>query len=234
MKENNDLYCKLQNSNRFLIMKLKELRILVADDHSIVRKGIINSLKTIFPHVLTGEASNAVEVIHLLNNNSWDLVILDISMPGRNGLEVLKDIKITYPQTKVIILSMYPEDQFAVRSIKAGASAYLSKDITAKELEKTITGILNGKHYFIPSVAVLLTNEIQGNKGNKAAHETLSDREYQVFLCISKGKSVSDIATNLSLSVKTISVYRSIILKKMNLKNNSEMMYYAFKNNLVS
>lgn len=215
-------------------MNLKELKILVADDHSIVRKGLINALMSVFSNAVTGEASNAAEVLHLMNNNVWDLVILDISMPGRSGLEVLKDIKISHPKTPVIIFSMYPEDQFAVRCIKAGASAYLSKDISAKELEKAIAGILRGEPYFTPSVAALLTNELQGNKGEKTLHETLSDREYQVFQSISKGKSVSDIADELNLSVKTISVYRSIILKKMNLKNNSEMMYYAFKNNLVS
>ncbi len=215
-------------------MKLKELRILVADDHGIVRKGIINSLLSNFPNTITGEAENAAEVLNQMNKNFWDLVILDISMPGRSGLEVLKDIKTSYPKTPVIIFSMYPEDQFAVRCIKAGASAYLSKDISAKELEKAIKGILNGDHFFTPSVAALLTSELQGSNGSKDAHETLSDREYQVFLSISKGKSVSEIGDELNLSVKTISVYRSIILKKMNLKNNSEMMYYAFKNNLVS
>jgi DNA-binding NarL/FixJ family response regulator len=215
-------------------MNLKELKILVADDHSIVRKGIINSLVTIFPNVITGEAANAAEVLHIMNHDQWDLVILDISMPGRSGLEVLRDIKTGYPKVPVIIFSMYPEDQFAVRAIKAGASAYLSKDVSSKELEKAIKGILQGDHFFTPSVAALLTSELQNNKRNKAVHETLSDREYQVFQLISKGKGVSDIAEELNLSVKTISVYRSIILKKMNLKNNSEMMYYAFKNNLVS
>ncbi|HSO87058.1 MAG TPA: response regulator transcription factor [Draconibacterium sp.] len=215
-------------------MNLKELKILVADDHSIVRKGIINSLVTIFPNVITGEAANAAEVLHIMNHDQWDLVILDISMPGRSGLEVLRDIKTGYPKVPVIIFSMYPEDQFAVRAIKAGASAYLSKDVSSKELEKAIKGILQGDHFFTPSVAALLTSELQNNKHNKAVHETLSDREYQVFQLISKGKGVSDIAEELNLSVKTISVYRSIILKKMNLKNNSEMMYYAFKNNLVS
>ena len=215
-------------------MKLNELKILVADDHSIVRKGIIKSLTSNFPNVVTGEAANATETMNLVDKEPWDLVILDISMPGRSGLDVLKDIKTTHPKTPVIIFSMYPEDQFAVRSIKAGASAYLSKDISSKDLETAITRILEGDLFFTPSIAVLLTGELQNNKSNKAVHEILSDREYQVFLLISGGKSISDIASELSLSVKTISVYRSIILKKMNLKNNSEMMYYAFKNNLVS
>lgn len=215
-------------------MNLKDLKILVADDHGIVRKGIINTLTSIFPNVFTGEAANAAEVLHLTNKDHWDLVILDISMPGRSGLEVLKDIKTDYPKVPVIIFSMYPEDQFAIRSIKAGASAYLSKDISSKELEKAITKILKGDYFFTPAMATLLTGELQNNKDNKAVHQLLSDREYQVFLLISAGKSVSDIAMQLNLSVKTISVYRTIILKKMNLKNNSEMMYYAFKNNLVS
>ena len=128
---------------------------------------------------------------------------------------------------------MYPEDQFAVRSIKAGASAYISKDISARELEKAIISILSGNRYFSPSIAALLVDELQNKNEKKEVHELLSDREYQVFILISSGKNVSDIGHELDISVKTVSVYRSNILSKMNLKNNSEMMHYAFKNNLV-
>ena len=209
-----------------------EIKILIADDHSVVRNGIIKSLAANFPHAEFGEAGNSMDVFRIIDQAKWDLVILDINMPGRNGLEVLRDIKTSHPLIPVIIFSMYPEDQFAVRSIKAGASAYLSRDISSKELEKAIKGILNGERYFTPSIAALITDELRdGHK--KPAHEILSDREHQVFLLIANGKNVSDIARALVLSVKTISVYRAIILKKMNLKNNSEITHYAFKHNLV-
>lgn len=213
-------------------MKQDGLKILVADDHSVVRNGIIKSLTTNFPDAVFGEAGNAADVMRLVHEKKWDLVILDINMPGRSGMDVLKDIKESYPKTPVLIFSMYPEDQFAVRSIKAGAAAYLSKDISSQELEKAVRKIINGERYLSSTVAELITNElIDGN--HKSAHDLLSDREHQVFLLIASGKSVSDIARELSLSVKTISVYRSIILKKMNLKNNAEITHYAFKHNLV-
>jgi DNA-binding NarL/FixJ family response regulator len=213
-------------------MKTVGIKILVADDHSVVRSGIIKSLSENFSDVQFGEAENASEVMHLVNNNKWDLIILDISMPGRNGMEILKDIKERHLDTPVIIFSMYPEDQFAVRAIKAGASAYLTKDITPKNLTEAIRRILNGGTYLTPSIADLIANELRGDH-EKPPHEILSDREHQVFLLIAKGKSVSTIGNELSLSVKTISVYRSIILRKMNLKNNSEITHYAFKHNLV-
>jgi len=213
-------------------MNQNGLKILVADDHSVVRNGIIKSLATNFPDASFGEAGNAADVMRLVHGEKWDLVILDINMPGRSGMEVLKDIKESYPKTPVIIFSMYPEDQFAVRSIKAGASAYLTKDISAHELEKAVRKIIKGERYLSPTVAELITNElIDGRK--KSTHEILSDREHQVFLLIADGKNVSDIGRELSLSVKTISVYRSSILKKMNLKNNAEIIHYAFKHNLV-
>jgi len=158
---------------------------------------------------------------------------LDISMPGRNGLEVLKEIKLLYPETPVIIFSMYSEDQFAVRSIKAGASAYLTKDISSKELAEAIKIILKGGRYLTPSLTELITSELINERVN-VNHEILSDREHQVFLLIASGMNVSAIAGELSLSVKTISVYRSNILKKLNLKNNAEITHYAFKNNLVN
>jgi len=213
-------------------MNQAELKILIADDHVVVRNGVIRSLTSYFPNAAFGEAGNASEVLSLVQESKWDLVILDINMPGRSGIDVLKEIKENFPKTPVIIFSMYPEDQFAVRSIKAGASAYLTKDISSQELEKAIIKILRGERYLSPTVMEMVTNElVDGHR--KAPHEILSDREHQVFLLISSGKNISDIARELSLSVKTISVYRSIILKKMNLKNNAEITHYAFKNNLV-
>ncbi|MDD4755704.1 MAG: response regulator transcription factor [Prolixibacteraceae bacterium] len=207
-------------------------RMLIADDHSVVRKGIIKSITKKFPDAEFFEASNGAEVLQAMTKDRWNLVIMDISMPGRNGLEILSEIKAYYPNIPVIIFSMYPEDQFAVRAIKAGASAYISKDISTGELEKAIVTILKGERYFTPSLMELITDELL-SKTNKKPHELLSDREYQVFMMISAGKCLSCIAEELNLSVKTISVYRSGILKKMNLKNNSEIMHYAFRNKLV-
>ena len=213
-------------------MDTKKLRILVADDHSVMRNGIIKSISENFPDAEFGEAANASEIMQQINCSRWDIVVLDISMPGRNGMQVLKDIKDVEPATKVIIFSMYPEDQFAIRALKAGASAYLTKDVTAKELGMAIQKIKNGGTYLTNSIAELMTNELR-NDHDKPLHEILSDREHEVFLLIAGGKSVSVIGEELSLSVKTISVYRSNILTKMNLKNNSEITHYAFKNNLV-
>jgi len=213
-------------------MEQEKIKILLADDHSVVRNGIMRSLTSSFPNVEFGEAANAVEVLRQINQAPWNLVILDINMPGRSGMDVLKEIKANHPSVPVIIFSMYPEDQFAIRAMRAGASAYLTKDISSKELEKAIREILNGERYFTPSIAALMTHELQ-DSNNKHSHEQLSDREHQVFLLIASGQNVSTIARKLSLSVKTISVYRSIILKKMNLKNNAEITHYAFKHNLV-
>lgn len=213
-------------------MEPEGTKILIADDHSVVRNGIIKSLTSSFPNTEFGEAGNAIEVLKIINQAKWNLVILDINMPGRSGMDVLKEIKANYPSIPVIIFSMYPEDQFAIRAMRAGASAYLSKDISSTELEKAIKEILNGERYFTPSIVALMTNELRDNNNNHS-HEILSDREHQVFLLIAGGQNVSDIALKLSLSVKTISVYRSIILKKMNLKNNAAITHYAFKHNLV-
>ena len=213
-------------------MKPHELKILLADDHSVIREGIIKSLAPNLPHATYSEASSAAEVLQLIHQDRFDLVVLDISLPGRNGLEVLKEVKLNYPEMPVIIFSMYPEDQFAVRSIRDGASAYLTKDMPVKKLASAIKQILRGEKYITSSIMDLITNDLR-NTGSKSTHEILSDREYEVFLLIASGKNVSAIADELSLSVKTISVYRSGILKKMNLKNNSEITHYAFKHRLV-
>jgi DNA-binding NarL/FixJ family response regulator len=193
----------------------------------------MKSIVAKMPGIEFGEAGNSAEIMNKIHAEKWDLVILDIHMPGRNGLEVLKEIKTHNPCIPVIMLSMYPEDQFAVRAIKSGAAAYLNKDISARELTDAVQIVLKGGQYITRSVAELITNELR-NENDKVSHTLLSDREHQVFLLIAGGKSVSCIATELSLSVKTISVYRSNILKKMNLKNSSEITHYAFKNNLMN
>ena len=213
-------------------MKPGALKILLADDHSVIRNGLMKTLSVNFPDAEYDEASNASEVLRHINDTRYDLVMLDISMPGRNGLEVLQEVKAIQPETHVIIFTMHSEDQFAVRMIRNGASAYLTKDISSQELVLAIRKILDGERYFTPSLLELITCDLQ-HEGKKSAHQALSNREYQVFLLISSGKSVSEIARELSLSVKTISVYRSNILQKMNLKNNSEIIHYAFRYKLV-
>ena len=210
-----------------------KLKILLADDHSVIRHGVIKSLSANFPDAEYSEASNAGEVMQRILDTKYDIIILDISMPGRNGLEVLKEVKARQSDTPVIILTMYPEDQFGVRAIKNGASAYLTKDIPLKKLVKVIKKILKHERYLSPSLMDLITNDLQHGH-NISTHQNLSDREFQVFLLIASGKNVSTIARDLCLSVKTISVYRSNIVMKMNLKNNSEITHYAFKNDLVN
>lgn len=207
-------------------------KILVADDHTLVRESLIKSLSLNLPDVHFGEAENSVTIMGKVKNEAWDLLILDLNMPGRNGLDVIKDVKEIRPEMPIVVLSMYPEDQFALRVIKAGAMGYLTKNTSSAELLKAIKTILNGEQYITRSIARLLTEGLRQDS-KKLPHEILSNREFQVLLLIASGKSISDIASDLSLSVKTISVYRSNILTKMNLKNNSEITHYAFKQGLV-
>ena len=212
--------------------KQAKTKILVADDHTLVRESIIKSLSINMPDVVFGEAENATTVMGKVKKENWDLLILDLNMPGRNGLDIIKDVKEYRPEIPIIVLSMYPEDQFALRVIKAGAVGYLTKNTSSAELLKAIKTILKGEQYITRSIARLLTEGLRYDSG-KLQHESLSNREFQVLLLIASGKSISDIALELSLSVKTISVYRAHILVKMNLKNNSEITYYAFKHGLV-
>jgi len=210
-----------------------KIKILLGDDHSVIRHGVIKSLAENFPDAEYSEASNAGEVMQRILETKYDIIILDISMPGRNGLEVLKEVKARQSETPVIIFTMYPEDQFGVRAIRNGASAYLTKDISLKELVEVVKKVLKHGRYLTPSLVELITNSLQHGH-NISPHQILSDREIQVFLLIASGKNVSTIARDLCLSIKTISVYRSNIIKKMNLKNNSEITHYAFKNDLVN
>ena len=209
----------------------KSQNILIADDHTLVRDGIINTISKGMQDVTFGEASTAAGVLKEIRNTKWDLLILDINMPGRDGLDVLRELKILQPDLPVIILSMYPEDQYAVRTLKMGASAYLTKETSAQELITAIRTVLAGQKYLTSSITRILAEEITGKQANPT-HETLSNREFQVFKLIASGKNISGIALDLSLSVKTISVYRANILQKLSLKNNAEITNYAFKNNL--
>jgi DNA-binding NarL/FixJ family response regulator len=209
----------------------KSLKILIADDHTLVRDGLVNTISRGIRDVSFGEASSAAGVLKEVRNAGWDLLILDINMPGRDGLDVLRELKTLKPDLPVIILSMYPEDQYAVRTLRIGASAYLTKETSSKELIKAILTVIAGQKYLTPSITRILAEEITGKKANPT-HEALSNREFQVLKLIASGKNISGIALELSLSVKTISVYRSNILQKLSLKNNAEITNWAFKNNL--
>ena len=209
------------------------IRILIADDHAIVRRG----LKQIFAEeagmTVAGEAQNAQEVLDLVRKQNWDVVVLDIAMPGRGGLDVLKELKQEFPQLPVLILSMHPEDQYAIRALKAGAAGYLTKESAPEELVNAIRKVMLGGKYVSASLAEKLALALDTDT-SKPPHETLSDREYQVMCLIASGKTVGEIADELSLSVKTISTYRARILEKMNLKSNAALTHYAVQQRLVS
>lgn len=211
---------------------MAEINILIADDHPIVREGFKQVLSETTDMVVAGEASNGQEVLNLIRKNKYDVVLLDISMPGRSGLEILKELRSEHPKLPILIVSIYPEEQYAVRAFRAGASGYLTKASAPHELIEAIRKVSKGGRYVSSSLAEELTYYLDID-ATRAPHETLSDREYQVMLLIASGKTVSGIAEELCLSVKTISTYRTHILKKMNLKNNAEITLYAVQNKLV-
>ncbi len=208
------------------------MKILVADDHAVVRQGIKQILTDAFPRAAFGEASNGQEALERVWKEHWDAVVLDISMPGRSGLEVLKEIKQTRPSLPVVMLSMHPEDQFAVRLITAGASGYMTKESAPAELVGALKKAMAGGRYVSPTLAEkmagILANDVQA-----MPHERLSDREFLILRMIASGKPVGIIAKELSLSVKTVSTYRTRLLEKMGLKHNAELIHYAFQHNLV-
>jgi DNA-binding NarL/FixJ family response regulator len=206
-------------------------RVLIADDHAIVRKGLRQILEENSDITVTAEAVNGQDVLEKMRNGSFDLVLLDISMPGRNGLDVLKDIKASHPGLPVLMLSMYPEEQYAVRALKSGASGYLTKESAPDELMEAVKKVIKGGKYISSSLAEKLAMDLTGGSINP--HEMLSDREFQVMAMIASGKAVKEIADELSLSVKTISTYRTRVLEKMNMHNNAEITRYAIENRLV-
>jgi len=210
----------------------KKIRILIADDHPIVRAGFKQVLSDTPDLIVADEAGNGQEVLEHLKKKKYDVVLLDISMPGKNGLEILGDLKADYPKLPVLILSIYPEEQYAIRALRAGASGYLTKASAPHELISAIRKISQGGRYISASLAEKLASYLDGDM-TKSPHETLSNREHQVMRMIASGKTVSEIAGNLNLSVKTISTYRSHILEKMKMKNNAEITLYAVQNKLV-
>ena len=208
------------------------MRILIADDHAIVRKGLRQILDEEPGLAAVGEAQSTQEVLEMTRTGDWDLVILDINMPGRSGLDALTELHHDHPTLSVLVLSMYPEDQYGLRVLKSGAAGYLNKQSAPEELVKAIKRICSGGRYVSETMAEKLASTLNGQE-EKAVQDILSDREFQVLLMIASGKTISEIASNLNLSVKTVSTYRSRILQKMELKNNAEITYFAVHNGLL-
>lgn len=207
-------------------------KIIIADDHAVVRQGLKQILLNEFKKAKVGEAQNARELLEQVKQDQWDAVIMDLNMPGANGLDLLKQIKHDLPRLPILILSMYPEDQYAVRALKAGAAGYLTKESAPEQLVDAMNKVLRGGKYVTPALAEKLLDHI-GAEDDRPAHELLSDREYQVLTMIASGKEVKQISEELSLSVKTVSTYRARILEKMKMKTNAELTHYAITNKLV-
>jgi DNA-binding NarL/FixJ family response regulator len=208
------------------------IKVLVADDHAVVRRGLRQILAETDDILVGGEASTAAELWQLVERERWDTVILDIEMPGRSGLELLGEIKRQHPKLPVLILTVYSEEQYAVRAIRAGASGFLTKESAPNQLVAAVRKVASGGRFITPELAERLASSVAGD-AQALPHEALSDREFQVLCMIASGKTVSQIGHELSLSVKTISTHRTRILAKMNMKSNSELTHYAIKNRLV-
>ena len=209
------------------------MRILITDDHTVVRQGLKLILADRFKKSVFGEARNAHEALTRASKEKWDVMILDITMPGRSGLEVLREIKRMRPKLPVLVLSMHPEDQFAVRLLKAGAAGYVTKESAGDELVGAIRKVVAGGRYISPSLAERMASYLDIDV-QKPPHDRLSDREFLILRMIASGQTVSQIAKELSLSVKTISTYRARLLEKMDMKTNAEVTHYAIQNQLVS
>jgi two-component system invasion response regulator UvrY len=207
------------------------IKILIVDDHNIVRQGLRRILEEIEDIQICGEAVNGVDALKILRKEKCDVVLLDISMPQKGGIDTLSDIISLNSKVKVLMLSMYAEDQFAVRLMKAGAFGYLTKDAAPELLVDAVRNVVAGKKHISPNLAELLLQDCRKDQ-MKSLHESLSDREYQVLRMIGTGKKVSEIAKTLSLSVKTISTYRSHLLTKMNFDNNADIIHYVMDNKL--
>ena len=208
------------------------LRILIADDHTVVRKGLKQILLDEFPNAKIEEVPDAEGLIKHVMKAKWDVVVSDLSMPGRSGLDALQQIKLSYPNLPVLILSIHPEEQYALRALKAGASGYISKDTAPDELVKAVKKVLLGKKYISYPIAEKLANTFSSGS-DKHLHENLSNREFDVMKLLANGKSVSEIADMFSLSATTVSTYRTRVMKKMNLRSNSDLTKYAIENKLI-
>jgi DNA-binding NarL/FixJ family response regulator len=207
-------------------------RVVVADDHAVVRRGLVQILSDAEGITVVGEASNAAEVLGTLRQTPCDVLLLDISMPGKNGIEALKVIRQEFPRVRTLIVSMYSEDQFAVRALKSGASGYLTKQAPPERVVEAVQRVASGRRYVTPELAELLASTV-GHEGDVAPHQLLSDREFEVLRLIASGKQLSEIAELLALSPKTVSVYRARLLEKMKLTSNAALTHYAIRNGLV-
>ena len=208
-------------------------KILLVDDHIIVRQGLKNLIELEEGLSVAGEAGSGLEAIRLIRANKYDIVVLDLSMPDKNGVDTLHDLKHIAPDLPVLILSGYAEEQYALNLMRSGCKGYLSKDAEPDEIIIAIRTIANGRRYISSELADLMTNELS-HPSEKLLHEMLSKREFQVFFKLAGGLSPTDIADELNISIKTVSTYRTRILEKMSLKTNAELIYYAIKNNLVT
>lgn len=208
------------------------IKILIVDDHAIVREGLNHLLQGEQDMKVAGMAMDAASAMRFVSETPVDVVILDISMPGKSGLDLIKDLKQIQPSVRILMLSMYPEDRFALRAVIAGASGYLTKEMASEEIVTAIRTIHSGRNYITNSLADKIADELQ-HPGAKVPHDLLSDREFEVFCMLASGKPVVEIAIALSLSESTVSTYRTRILQKMNLKSNSDLMHYAIVNGLV-
>jgi two-component system invasion response regulator UvrY len=206
-------------------------RVLLVDDHAVVRQGLKQILTESIADVEFGDASHGEEALRKARSETWDIVILDISLPGKSGLEVLKALRQAHPRLPILVLSMHPEEQFAVRALKAGAAGYVTKRTAAKDLTAAVKKVLSGGRYVSASLAERLAVEIQTGEG--APHERLSDREYQVFRMLALGKTVKEIGEQLSLTPQTVSTYRTRILEKMLMATNADLTQYAIQSRLL-
>lgn len=209
------------------------MHILIADDHAIVRKGIRQLLLEEYPSAIIEETGDGNSLVAKASAEKWDVVICDLDLPGRSGLDAMLQIKEIAPKLPVLIMSIYPEEQYAKRLLKAGAAGYVSKDAATEELAKAVRMVLQGRKYVSPAVAELIAADMGPRSADKAPHESLSNREFEIFTLIASGRSVSEIADKLSLSTTTVSTHRARILAKMNMRTNSELIRYALDNKLI-
>jgi DNA-binding NarL/FixJ family response regulator len=208
-------------------------KVLIADDHALVRAGLKQYLQDSGRFSTLSEASSGTQVLDMLRADNYDLLILDINMPDRGGLDILKHVRASYPEVRVLVVSGYPERQYAVNVLKAGASGYLPKDGSPDELLKAVGQVLSGRRYVSASLAELLVTELDTDH-DRPLHAGLSEREFQIFCKLASGQSVSEIASELSLSVKTVSTYRTRVLEKMAFKSNADITSYALRNGLMN
>lgn len=209
------------------------IRVLIADDHAILRRGLKQILAETEDMTVAGEAENSQQTLKLVREHDWDVVLLDISMPDRNGIDTLKLIKKEKPRLAVLMLSTHPESQYAIRALKAGAAGYLTKQSAPAQLVTAIRQVNQGRKYVTATLAEQLAARLGDDDSDKPAHETLSNREYQTLTLLASGRTLTETAEALRLSVKTVSVYRARLLEKLKLKNNAELTHYAIKNQLV-